>query len=210
MDGAEAAPARVKGLSFRSVLLWYASDKGHDELVRRTREFHPWVADALAIDEPACGVIVNRWYRADVVAALADTITRDVSPREFERIAQGCSEWVARDTIRGLYRVLFDWVATPNRFVKYGARVWANYYDHGSFILHAKGERSIEAVVTDWAAYHPFVFALTRKVVCMMFDNMGCETRDLPAHREEGAQGVNAFEIAWSGGKPVDVAGSSA
>ncbi len=197
---ADEAEAQVKGLAFRSVLAWYEAHFGHEELVRRARESHPWLAETLSFDDEALGVIVNKWYPAAVTSALADAVTLGVSDEDSELMSSGAAVWILRDTVRGLYKLLFDWIATPSRFVKYRARVWGSYYDHGSFELEVHGERQLEIRIREWRAYHPFVFALTRKVIFGMFEEMGCEVEERGPHLEEGAAGVNAFHVVWSHG----------
>lgn len=204
-DSDAAKPARIKGLAFRSVIIEFQERYGPRELGGRAKRYHPELEAAFDLDEPGLGVIPNRWYSVDIICALSDAATRDMTPEEFEAFSTASADRIMADTVRGLYRLLFDWIATPARFVKYASRVWASYYDHGLLDMRVLEERRVEARITDWAGYTPLIFALTRKVILRMFENMDCAVEPAEAHVENGPNGLNAFFIAWRGGKSVKV-----
>jgi predicted hydrocarbon binding protein len=74
-----------------------------------------------------------------------------------------------------LYRVLFEWMATPERYAKYGPKPWSTYYDSGEVTIELQpdGLRAL-AFIRNWRSHHPLICELNRGAGVEVYAAMGC------------------------------------
>lgn len=167
---------RIKGAAFREFVAYYRATYGATALAAHVRAMPERLAQELDESDPVLGLLASQWYDAEVVHALLDEIARDKSEAALRELAAGASSAVMRATLRGLYRVLFEWMATPERYARYGPKLWSSYYDSGEMVteLMADGRGSI-ALVRNWSSHHPLICELNRGASVEIYAAMGCQ-----------------------------------
>lgn len=170
-----AGGARIKGAAFREFLRFYVKTYGEAALRERSARMPAALRASLALEEPVLGVIQSTWYPAPLVHALLDELTRDMGNAEIRSLASKASAAVMQTTLRGLYKVLFDWMATPERYARHAPKLWHSYYDSGTMeiTVQASGTEAL-TVIRDWAAHHPFICELNRGAAEAIYGAMGC------------------------------------
>jgi CrcB protein len=58
--------------------------------------------------------------------------------------------------VRGIYKTLFQLMATPARYQRFGPKLWAAYYD-GNFRIDMPDDKTAVCMVSMWNAHHPFI-----------------------------------------------------
>lgn len=165
----------IKGAAFREFLLWYGRVNGHALLLSHLRSMPPELAAELDARKEALGVLASQWYPAAVVHALLDEIARGKSAEELESFTNDASRAVMQATLSGLYRVLFEWMATPARYARYAPKLWSSYYDSGQLSIHYDGETTAISTVTRWPGHHPLICDLNRGASPAIYGAMGCK-----------------------------------
>ena len=172
---AKARLGRIKGAAFREFIAYYRTTYGAAELkavvdaipIARRRELDP--------SDPVLGVLTSEWYPAELVHALLDEIARGKSEAALRELTINASAAIMRSTLKGLYRMLFEWMATPERYAKYGPKLWSAYYDSGEVTTELMPD-GLSAVSTtrNWRSHHALICELNRGAGLAIYDAMGC------------------------------------
>lgn len=190
---------RIKGAAFREFLIWYARKEGQVRLDAHLAACPTELQDQLSAGKPGLNVLASRWYEAHLVHALLDEVARGRNRIELRELATAGSQAVMNATLRGLYRVLFEWMASPDRYARYAGKLWEAYYDSGEFSLtpEASGKGAI-SIVRNWSSHHPLICELNRGAAIAIYSAMGLEgvTCDRPACVGEG-QAECRFITRW-------------
>jgi hypothetical protein len=165
---------KIKGIAFREFLVWYANEYGKGALAAAA---HQLPSEHVGLFNPAAetlGVLASKWYPGELVHALIDELTRGRPADEQESMARAGANAVMAATLRGVYKVLFDWIATPQRYARHAGKLWTSYYDSGSLEVVESTRQSARAVVRDWRTHHPFICDLNREASRAIYEAMGC------------------------------------
>jgi hypothetical protein len=129
----EAAPGRIKGAAFREFVAWYEQELGRAQLLTLLRSIPDDLRRELELDpaRESLGILSSRWYPADAIHALLDAIIAGIDPDRRRESIERAADAVMRATLRGVYRILFEWLATPDRYARFADRLWRSYYDSG-------------------------------------------------------------------------------
>lgn len=165
---------RIKGAAFREFLIWYGRTRGDDALVRAATGIEPKWRALLDESRPGLGVLASDWYPAGAVHALLDRMVASENQHERVRLAEDGARAVMSRTLRGLYRTLFDWIATPARYARFGPKLWNAYYDTGSFRIEMPTPNSAVCTISGWTSHHAFICDLNRGAALSIYENMGC------------------------------------
>ena len=173
---AEPDRGRVRGSAFREFVFWYGQVHGQARLdAIALASGLPLTTSRLTLGAPALGILPSRWYPVAVVHALLDRMIEGVSIDDRRTMATEGARHVMGATLRGVYRVLFEWIATPARYARFAGRLWASYYDSGEVkvVLDEDGRAAV-CTVTRWAAHHPFMCELNLAAATEIYAAMGC------------------------------------
>jgi hypothetical protein len=200
MSAIESAPAHIKGAAFREFLRWYAEQQGSERLIEHLEALPETDRAEFDPSAPALGVTDSRWYPASTVHRLLDEVMRGRSASEVRALATEGARAVMETTLRGIYRVLFSWMANPERYARHAHRLWDVYYDSGVFEVTPQPDgRSAVSIVRDWRAHHPVICELNRGAAIAIYEAMGCS--DVECLRtscvEEGDEECR-FVTRWS------------
>jgi hypothetical protein len=165
----------IKGAAIREFVIYCRAALGAEVLAAHVRAMPRALAQELEIEDAALGVLSSEWYRAELVHALLDQIVRDKSEAAVRELAAGASSAVMRATLRGLYRVLFQWMATPERYARYAPKLWASYYDSGETKVElTPGGMGAISTIRNWRSHHPLICELNRGAGVEIYTAMGC------------------------------------
>ena len=165
----------VRGAAVREFFGWVAETWGDERLREIVGRLEPGVAKHFDAQAKALGVLTSTWYEAREVHALVDSLLAGASAAERERIAREGADAVMKRTLRGVYKLLFDWMATPARYAKYAHKLWASYYDAGTLDISMPEPGLAVSVIADWRAHHPFVCDLNREASRAIYQAMKCK-----------------------------------
>lgn len=171
----DGARGRIKGAAFREFACWYAERLGQERIEDALRSLRHPQQDRLDPADESLGILASVWYPAELVHELLEALIRDVPRSERSALAQEAADIVMSRTLRGLYRVLFQWMATPERYARYCGRLWASYYDSGDFRVQMPDPCTAICTITDWQAHHPFICDLNHGAAGAIYRHMGCE-----------------------------------
>ncbi len=163
----------IKGAAVREFVRWYAEQEGPEhlrELVARMPAEHRASLDP---GTPALGLLANTWYDAELVHALLDAMVQDMDAAQREALARGGAEAVMAATLRGLYKVLFSWMASPSRYAKFSPKLWASYYDCGDFVVESSPGEAV-CTIRNWSTHHSVICDLNREAARQIYLAMGC------------------------------------
>jgi hypothetical protein len=190
----------IKGAALLEFVRWFEADYGRERLTAAVRGLAQPVRRALELDSDATPILSSRWYEAAAIHALLDALTGSATPDERARMAEHGAAAIMGATLRGLYRVLFEWLATPARYARFADRLWRAYYDAGEFSVEQVGDARAIATIRAWPSHHPFLCEMHRYAAAEIYRAMGCE--DVQVRREACiAAGTHTcrFVTTWRG-----------
>src|SRR5258706_5720445 len=115
---AVGADPRIKGAAIREFLLWYAGAYGPDQLPALSARMRPEHRVLFDVKQRHLGVIASEWYPAKALHELLDLITQGMSPAEREKLAREGAQATIQATLRGVYRLLFETMMSPERYAR--------------------------------------------------------------------------------------------
>jgi hypothetical protein len=169
---AKTGEPRVKGAAIREFLLWYDEQYGHEATLRLAEAIPPSYEGLISPSEPALGVLGASWYPSALVAPMLDSLaatTKD-GGRQF---ALEANRAVVPRMIRGVYRVLFDVVATPERYAQHVGRLWRRLHTTGDRRMRIVAPGEAFSTVESWPGHHPLLCWITIYTMAFLFEAMG-------------------------------------
>jgi len=170
------ATGRIKGAAFREFLIWYAARNGDAALGEMANRVDPEWRASLDPERAALGVLASQWYEAPLVHALLDALTSDLTRDERAAVATEASRAIMNRMLRGIYKTLFQLMATPSRYQRFGPKLWDAYYDSGTFRIDMPDDKTAICTVTKWDAHHPFICDLNCAAAPPVYEMMGCKS----------------------------------
>lgn len=197
--GASKSEGHIRGAAVREFFGWVGETWGDERLREIVGRLAPEVAARFDPDAKALGVLSSKWYDASEIHALVDSLLVSTSAAERERIAREGADAVMKRTLRGVYKLLFDWMATPERYAKYAHKLWASYYDESVLeIAHPEPGLAV-SVIRGWRAHHPFICDLNREASRAIYGAMGCEDAScVRTHCVSDGEPMCRFETRWT------------
>jgi hypothetical protein len=119
------------------------------------------------------GVLPSSWYAEEMMHAAIEAMTRDLDDKGRDELALKLARAAAGNTLRGIYRVFFRLLATPQRFCDHAERLWTQSHDTGTLSAKLVGPRVVETRIDDWRGHHPFVCRVSSYIGVEIFSAMG-------------------------------------
>jgi hypothetical protein len=162
----------VKGAVLREMLIWYVTRFGRVGADRIFRSIPTQHAKALTKSEPAFGILSSNWYPMSLVKPMLDGACEGVSD-EGRAFAREANAAVVPRMIRGVYKVLFDMAATPDRYARHIQPMWRRLHTTGerSMVIRSPGEAL--SVVENWPGHHPMLCWMIIYTMAYVFEAMG-------------------------------------
>jgi hypothetical protein len=156
----------------RELLLWHDRRFGHEETARLVEGLPPAAAAMVDTSQPALGILSASWYPTSVTHPMMTRVAAR-SGNEGRDFAMQANREVVPRMIRGIYRTMFDVVASPEMYAKHIGRLWRRLHTTGerSMVIRAPGEALSR--IEDWPGHHPLACWLTIYTMAYVFEAMG-------------------------------------
>jgi hypothetical protein len=186
--GAAIKSGRTKGLAWAEMIRVYERVHGRDSLRAALATMPDRWRHGLDIGHPTLGILDGGWYLEEQRNAFFTAITAGVPILQQQTLARAFSKGVMERSLRGLHRMIFAVMATPERFVKHAQSLWDLHHDTGELRMTQLSPTSIEAAVLRWPTHHPFGCMCNHYSCLVTLEAMGCsDTTELRKCIAEGA-----------------------
>jgi hypothetical protein len=172
--GQATGPGKTKGMGWVEQIRCYQSLHGRDKLIAAVRKMPDKWRQGIDETHPSLGVLDATWYFEEQRNAFFDAIVADLTLLQQQTLARAMSKAVMERSVRGLHRMIFTIMATPERFVKHAQSLWDVHHDTGQLRMTQLSPTSIEAAVLDWPTHHPFGCMLNHYSCMVTLEAMGC------------------------------------
>jgi hypothetical protein len=172
--GSASPPGRTKGMAWADQIRTFERLHGRDKLLAAVRAMPARWRHGLDEGHATLGVLDGSWYLEVQRNAFFDAITADLGTLQQQTLARAFAKAVMERSLRGLHRMIFSIMATPERFVKHAQSLWAVHHDTGRLRMKQLSPTSIEAAVLDWPTHHPFACMINHYACLVTLEAMGC------------------------------------
>ncbi len=172
---AEPPTPHVKGSALAYWLAWYAERHDPSALARIAARIPAEARGDIDPASPTLGVIPTAWYPALAVGQILDGVTEGMSAKERARLIEESTAAGVEQGIRGIFRLAFELLATPERYAKHIQRFWNQLHDTGTRRVEIVGPGEAISIIEDWPGHHPLLCAVTMETMAAVFRRMGLE-----------------------------------
>ena len=165
---------RTKGLGWAELIRWYERTQGREKLLAVVARMPEKWRRGLDVNHKVLGILDGTWYLEEQRNVFFDALTAGTTLLQRQAMARACSTAVMQHSLRGIHRMIFNMMATPERFVKYAQRLWDVHHDTGRLRMKLLSPTSAEAAVLDWPTHHPFACMMNHYSCNATFEAMGC------------------------------------
>ncbi len=169
----KSTTAQVKGAALLYCMSWYAKRYGPEQLAAIARRIPPAERDALDPSLPLLGVLATQWYPARTIGLLLDGVTQGLTEAERMRLIRESTTEAVERAIRGVFRLPFKLLGTPERYAKHIQRFWNQIHDTGTRHIEIVGPGEAISIIEDWPGHHPLLCAVTMETMAAVFRRMG-------------------------------------
>jgi hypothetical protein len=170
-----AAHGRTKGMGWSSMIRWYERQYGRAKLLEVVAQMPERYRRGLDERHETLGVLEATWYAEDARNSFFEVISTGLTPTQQNALARGLTDAVMQRSVRGLHRVIFELMATPERFVKRAQSFWDVHHDTGRLKMKLLSPTSAQAAVVEWPGHHPFGCLCNHWACVHAFAAMGCK-----------------------------------
>jgi hypothetical protein len=164
----------TKGAAIRSFLSWYER-RDKKRLLAALDVVPPEHRAMLDASRDALGVLPSVWYPSPLVHGLVDGVTGGMSEDELSRLAEDGAEVIVRESMTGIYKMVFSLLVTPERYAKNANRIWKMFHDSGTTEIAIVGPAEQRARISGWRGHHPFICRLNRASTAELYRAMKCK-----------------------------------
>ena len=195
-------PPKIKGVAIREFFGWYVSRFGADYVQARIARLPERVRGQLDVDHPYLGILDSEWYPAELVHQLLDSAARGMSPDERAQLMRDGARAALSATLRGVYRLLFETMMTPERYLRRAQALFSRYFDTGTITKIAESRNSHLTHIHNWSSHHPLLCDFVQYTAETVYGAMGCrsvESARLSCVSTGGA--LCSFRVTWALGR---------
>jgi hypothetical protein len=174
MAGSPTVP-QVKGAAMREFFRYLHDTHGAGLLQTLASVVEPQYRNLFNPADPCMGVVASSWYPAPAVHQILDRLLQGRSAAQVTELARGGAEAVIANTLRGVYRLLFETMMSPERYARNSQKLFSRYCDAGTMTKRATSPTSHLSTIVDWRAHHPFLCDLIIYTGVYVYRAMGCK-----------------------------------
>jgi hypothetical protein len=190
---------RVKGAAIREFVRWYEAQYGAAEVVKLAAVMPSEFRALVDPRAPFLGLIASEWYPADGIHAVLDSMVHGKTAAERERISREGAQAVIKETLHGVYKVFFEMMVSPERYLKNAPRLFSRFFDHGVMEKQAISEREHTSVVSGWHAHHPLLCDFLLHISEYVYAAMGCKNVEVERFRcVSDGDADCAYRVRWA------------
>jgi hypothetical protein len=192
-------PPKVKGIALREFTSWFRRHRGDEALLARARKLPPELLAMLDLHDAHLGILVSEWYPAELTHRLVDLAEEGLTAEERVAMLEGAAEQAVGHALRGVYRILFRALMTPERYARDGQKLFSRYYNTGIQEKVIENDCTHLTVVRDWTSHHPTLCEFLQYTGVVVYGAMGL--RNVKSKRisciSKGAP-VCSFRVTWT------------
>lgn len=163
---------RIKGAAFREFVLWYEEDFGRQATMACFARLPPEHQELLDLTKPAAGILASTWYPAALINTWLDIISEGWTPEHTTQICRSANAFTVPRLIKGVYRFLFESVATPSLYARHIRRAWRQLHTTGLRTITIVSPGYAESIIEQWPAHHPVLCQVTNETMAAVFRMM--------------------------------------
>jgi len=163
----------IKGVAVREFLTYLDQREGVDSVRARLRTLPESLSAQLRLDAPGCGLLAGSWYSNDLVHPMLEAVLAGRSPEERLRIAIEGDRAVMAATFGGIYRGLFQLLATPGLIARHAQTVWNKYYSDGEVAVDPIGPPEARLIIRRWYGFHPLIAQMSAEGFRIIYEGLG-------------------------------------
>jgi hypothetical protein len=190
---------RIKGAAIREFLLWYAGEHGAERLPALAARMRAENRVLFDLAQRHLGVIASSWYPAPAIHELLDLMSEGLSAAQRERLVRNGAQATIAATLRGVYRLLFETMMSPERYARNAQKLFSRYCDTGTMEKTAPAPRTHRSVIRDWTSHHPLLCDFILHTGVYVYGAMGC--RDVRLEKQAcvaRGDGECVFLVTWT------------
>jgi hypothetical protein len=181
-------PGRTKGMGWAVMIRSYEATHGRPKLLSALAAMPERWRRGLDERHETLGILDGSWYPEEQRNAFFDGITTGMTLLQQQALARVFAQAVMAHSLRGLHRMIFSIMATPERFVKHAQSLWDVHHDTGKLRMKLLSPTSVEATVAEWPAHRPFPCMINHYACLVTLEARGCsDTTDRRVCISDGA-----------------------
>ncbi|MFW6067140.1 MAG: hypothetical protein ACOC97_02295 [Myxococcota bacterium] len=165
----------VKGASFRELIRWARSRFGEDVLRKGYERLRPEDQALVEPGAPAMGVVATRWYPMRLAATFSDTYLEGTSGEDRRQLIREATRFSMDRTLKGVQRMIFQVMMTPERAARHMNKIWHLNYDSGEVRWEVVAPGHIEASIRDWPGHTTDFCTMLQEMEIYFLELIGCE-----------------------------------
>jgi hypothetical protein len=162
----------MKGATIREFLLWYEAKLGREALLDLLADVPPSGLSLISPAMPALGILSSSWYPMSLTHPML-TRAADRCGREGREFAMEANREVVPKMIRGVYRIMFLAVASPELYARHIGRMWRHLHSTGDRTMTIRAPGEALSIVENWAGHHPMACWVAIYTMAFVFEAMG-------------------------------------
>lgn len=189
----------IKGVAVREFVKWYRDSFGHEYVAGRVGRLPYEIRSQLDLADAHLGIADSEWYSAGLVHALLDSAARGMSADERRQLMRTGAQVALTATLRGVYKLLFDTMMTPDRYLRRAQSLFSRYFNTGTMTKVAEGPAAHLSLIHDWTSHHPLLCDFVQYTAETVYGAMGCknvESARLSCVSTGGE--LCSFRVRWS------------
>jgi hypothetical protein len=166
-----ASDARIKGSVMRELALWYERNNGPYATAALASRLPADLASLVDPKRPALGLLASTWYPCALAHTLCDRAMEGATD-EGRALAREANRDIVPRMIRGIYKVLYQSVASPELYAKHVGRQWHKLHTTGerTFVIRAEGQAL--STIRSWDGHHPLLCWMMIYTMASLFEAM--------------------------------------
>jgi hypothetical protein len=194
-----AVAGRIKGSGIGEFVAWYLTTVDGSRLRKATAALPPEHAALIDPAHERLGLLASRWYPDALIHRLLDVMLAGMSKPEIDDLVQRAAVATVEGMRRGVYKILFSWFLTPERYGKLVQAAWERNYETGRVESTVIGVRRHKGVVVGWESHHWFLCRLNVAVKAEIYRAIGCKGVVIEQRycRDDGDDACGSI-IGWS------------
>jgi hypothetical protein len=163
---------KTKGAAIREMLLWHSNRYGHAATVALCDRVPQDLLGMLDLTKPGLGVLGASWYPISLTYPMLDRVLEQYGG-EGRELAAAVNRDLVPKMIRGIYRMVFQTVASPELYARHVPRLWRRLHTTGDRRMRIVEEGEALSVVENWPGHHPFMCWTAIYTMAYVFEAMG-------------------------------------
>lgn len=168
----------MKGAVLREFVLFCEQHDDRDRIARALAALDRAYPHTFDPGRAGGGVLASKWYPAEMVHVLVDTVIDGRSHAELDALAQRAASVIMGRTLHGVYKFLFSTFGSPELFARHANKLWTLHYDNGHVDTELRERVGVTRLahtrVTRWISHHRFICRLNAAAAVPIYEALGC------------------------------------